>query len=213
MASDALLDRLAADCAPVRHRDMRREGAVLALLALVELAIFLIVARGRPDMAHALTMPSFWWKMFGMSSLAVLGVVTAVRSFDPAASPRQGLRRAAWFGALLLLTGWAIEIGQGDSGSLIARLDARAGVGCLMAVVMLSLPMLVALGILMRRAAPTDRPGSGLAAGLGAASWGTFVFLFECGHDDPFYVVAWYGLACTLVALAGRLILPRVAQW
>jgi hypothetical protein len=49
----------------------------------------------------------------------------------------------------------------------------------------LSIPPAVALGVLVRGGAPTDRAGTAFAAGLSSAAWGAFVFVFACPSDDP----------------------------
>jgi len=213
MTSEYLLDELASGLTPVRLRSARRDGMMVGALALIELALFLMMGFHRPDMAHAMAEPSFWWKLVTLGLLAIVAVATAVRSFDPAIAPHRGLRWAAWLGGSALLVGWGIDATHHASAPLLARLEWRAGVGCLFAMVLLSLPMLIALTVLMRRGAPAHRRESALAVGLGAAAWGAFVFFFCCGHDDPLYIVFWYGLGCVLTALAGRALLPLVTRW
>ena len=78
-------------------------------------------------------------------------------------------------------------------------------------MVALSIPPAIAFGILMRRGAPTDRPGTALAAGLSAAGWGAFVFAGP--SDDPLYIAVWYTLGCTIVTMLGRAVLLRLSQW
>ena len=75
------------------------------------------------------------------------------------------------------------------------------------------LPAVIGLGLLMRRGAPTDRGGTALAAGLAAAAWGAFVFVFACPFDDPFYVAVWYSLGCGAVTLFARFALPPLTRW
>src|SRR5260370_629310 len=77
----------------------------------------------------------------------------------------------------------------------------------------LSVPAVIGLGLLMRRGAPTDHGGTALAAGLAAAAWGAFVFVFACPFDDPLYVTVWYSLGCGAVTLFARLTLPRLTRW
>lgn len=213
MTSDSLLDELASGLTPVRSRSAMRDGLAIGALAGLELALFLMMGCERPDLPHAMGEMSFWWKLISLGLLAGVAVVTAVRSFDPSVSPMKGLRWAAWLGGVALLAGWGIDTTHHANASLLARLDWREGVACLIAMVMLSLPVLIALTVLMRRGAPTDRRESALAAGLGAAAWGAFVFFFRCGHDDPLYIVFWYGTGCVLTALAGRALLPLVTRW
>jgi len=213
MTSEYLLDELASGLTPVRSRSARRDGMVLGALAMVELALFVMMGCTRPDMGHAMTEPSFWWKLATLGLLATIGLATAVRSLDPSVAPHRGLRWTAWLAGSALLIGWGIDATHHASATLFARLEWRAGLACLFSMVMLSLPMLIALTVLMRRGAPAHRRESALAAGLGAAAWGAFVFFFRCGHDDPLYIVFWYGLGCGLTALAGRALLPLVTRW
>lgn len=213
MTSERLLDELASGLTPVRSRSALRDGLAVGALAAIELALFLMLGRTRPDMHHAVGEMSFWWKLATLGLLAILAVVTAVRSFDPSVSPSRGLRWAAGLGAAALLVGWGIDASHHAGTPLLARLEWREGVGCLFAMVVLSIPVLIALAVLMRRGAPTDARASALAVGLGAAAWGAFVFFFACDHDDPLYIVFWYGLGCILVALAGRVVLPRLTRW
>jgi hypothetical protein len=213
MTSDRLLDTLASGLTPVRRRSLWRDGLAIGLLAAVELALFLMLGMVRPDMSDAMTEPTFWWKLASFGMIAAVGLATAVRSFDPIASPGAGLRAAAWLGGVALLVGWGIDAAHKGHAPLLTRLEWREGVGCSIAMLLLALPMLAALGVLMRRGASTHQSGSGLAAGLAAASWGAFVFLFRCPHDDPVYVVVWYGFGSVLIGLAARALLPRMARW
>lgn len=213
MTSERLLDQLASGLTPVRSRSARRDGAIVGALALVELALFLMMGFHRPDMHHAMGEMSFWWKLATLGLIAAIGVGTVVRSLDPSIAPHRGLRWAAVLAGVALLIGWGIDATHRAGVPLIARLEWREGVACLFSMELLSLPMLIALAVLMRRGAPAHRRESAMAAGLGAAAWGAFVFFFACGHDDPLYIAFWYGLGCLLTALAGRALLPLVTRW
>jgi hypothetical protein len=114
---------------------------------------------------------------------------------------------------VLLAAGWLLDAGAAGRAALIARLDWREGVDCLWNVGLLSLPLVTALALLMRRGAPTQPGRTALAAGLAAAGFGAFVFAFHCPHDDPLYVAVWYGGAVALVSGLARLLLPRLARW
>jgi hypothetical protein len=78
---------------------------------------------------------------------------------------------------------------------------------------LISIPPATALGVLMRRGAPTDRAGTALAAGLSSAAWGAFVFVFACPSDDPLYIAVWYTIGCSIVTILGRTILMRLSRW
>ncbi len=213
MASDQLLDDLVASLTPVRCRKPMREGLLLALVGAVELGLYLLLVRPRHDLSMAMHMPSFWWKAACLGGLTVIGAVTAIRSFDPTASPRPGLRWMLLLLGAALVSGWAIDAANAGGEMLLARLMWRRGLDCVIAIVVLSIPPAVALALLMRRGAPTDRKGSALAVGFAGAAWGGFVFIFNCPHDDPFYIAVWYSVGALAVAAIWRLILPLVTRW
>jgi hypothetical protein len=142
----------------------------------------------------------------------MIGAATAIASLDPAASPRRGL---AWIatGVALFLASACLGVAIVGLADPIARLDWRDGVDCIAKLVLLSTPPMAALGLLMRRAAPTDLAGTAMACGVAAAAWGALVFMFACPHDDPLYIAVWYTIGCAISALVARMILPRLARW
>jgi hypothetical protein len=213
MPDSPLIETLVRDLKPVRRRTATSDALILACLFLVELALFLVFGMARPDMHAAIATPGFWWKLGSLGLIAVLGAATAIVSFDPVASPRRGLRGIALAVLLCLAAGLSIDAAHGGFSSLLARLDWRDGIQCVIQMVLLSLPPLACLGLLMRRGAPTDAAGTALAVGIAAAAWGAFVFVFACPFDDPLYIAVWYTLGCGLVTIAARLALPRLLRW
>jgi hypothetical protein len=213
MSSEQLIDRLTQELKPVRRRRPLVEAAILAALGLVELALFIGLGWMRSDMPKAMQMPSFWWKLVSLGLIAAMSGAVAILSLDPARSPRRGLRWTAVLIVLCLAAGWVIDASHDGVTALLTRLDWHDGLECFAKMVVLSVPAVIALGVLMRRGAPTDRAGTALASGLAAAAWGAFVFVFACPFDDPFYVAVWYSLGCGTVTLLGRLLLPRLARW
>jgi hypothetical protein len=167
----------------------------------------------RPDLMQVMMQPSFWWKLGTMAAIAGIGLGAALRSLDPTRSPRPGLRRAAIAIGAALALGWLLDAAQRSPMPLAGRMLWYDGARCMVAMALLSLPMIAALGWLMRRSAPTDRSGTALAAGIAGAAWGAFVFVFACPHDDPLYVAIWYLAGCAVVALAGRIVLAPIARW
>ena len=77
----------------------------------------------------------------------------------------------------------------------------------------LSIPPAVALGVLVRGGAPTDRAGTALAAGHSSAAWGAFVFVFGCPSDAPLYMAVWYTVDSSIVTIVGRAALLRLPRW
>jgi hypothetical protein len=158
-------------------------------------------------------LPSFWWKLGSLGLIGIVSGTVAILSLDPVRSPRRGLRCIAALIAVCLASGWLLDASRDGLSTLISRLDWVDGLQCLYEMVILSVPAVIGLGLLMRRGAPTDRAGTALAAGLTAAAWGAFVFVFACPFDDPLYVAVWYSLGCSAVTLFARFTLPRLTRW
>ena len=213
MRTDQFIDRLVDRLKPVRRRTAWGDVLLLIPLAAIELGLFLALGMMRPDMPMAMEQPSFWWKLTSLGLIAVVSGAVAILSLDPLRSPRRGLRWIVALVAFCLASGWILDASRDGLDALINRLDWRNGVQCLYKMVALSAPAVVGLGWLMRRGAPTDGAGTAWAAGLAAAGWGAFVFVFACPFDDPLYVAVWYSLGCGAVTLLARLTLPRLSRW
>lgn len=197
----------------MNSRRAGRDVLILTVVCLVEFALFLNLGAIRPDMGAAMELPSFWWKLGSLGVIAVVGATVAILSFDPAKSPRLGLRWLVAIVAMSLVAGWIIDASRAGWPILTARVDWKEGLQCAGKMVVLSIPAAIGLGLLMRRGAPTDTTGTALSVGIAAAAWGAFVFVFACPYDDPLYIVLWYGVGCGLVTLLARLLLPLLTRW
>lgn len=213
MTPDQLIGRLSAELTPVQPRKPWRDGLMLGGLCIAELVIYLLTLGMRHDMPMPMHQMSFWWKGLSLALMAFTGGASALISLDPTRSSRAGLRWLAGLVVVSLAAGWVIGAAQHHHEGLAERLDWHGGMHCMTQMVLLALPPALLLGWLMRRGAPTDRTASALVAGLGAASWGAFVFVFACPYDDPLYIAVWYSAACALVTFAAVLLLPRAARW
>ena len=213
MVDHQLLERLVDDLRPRRRRRPGIEALAILALCALELALLLGTGFARSDMTQAMSQASFWWKLGSLGLLAVGGGVTSILSFDPARSPRRGLSWLLALVAFCLFGGWFIGAPRGALMALLARLDWSEGIVCVAKMAVLSLPPLLGLGLLMRRAAPTEPGGTALAVGITAAASGAFMFVFACPHDDPLYIAVWYMAGCGLVTLATRLLLPILTRW
>lgn len=213
MRTDLLIESLISDLKPVRPRKVWADAIALVALGAVELGLFLALGMTRPDMPMAMHLLSFWWRLNSLGLIALVSGAVAILSLDPVRSPRPGLRWIVALIGLCLATGWVLDASRNGFATLLARLDWPNGLECLYEMVALSVPPVIGLGLLMRRGAPTDHGGTALAAGLAAAAWGAFVFVFACPFDDPFYVAVWYSLGCGAVTLFARLTLPRLTRW
>lgn len=211
MRTDQLIERLISELKPVRPRKVWADAIALVALGAVELGLLLGMVR--PDIPMATHQPSFWWKLISLGLIAMVSGSVAILSLDPVRKPRRGKRWIVALIGLCLAVGWILDASRDGFATLLARLDWPTGLECVYQMVTLSVPAVIGLGLLMRRGASTDPSGTALAAGLAAAAWGAFVFVFACPFDDPFYVAVWYSLGCGAVTLVARLILPPLTRW
>jgi len=213
MLTNRLIDNLVSDLKPVRRRSVRDDVLILGLICVVELALFLGLGAGRPDILTAMRLPSFWWKLGSLGLIALGAGSVAVFSLDPVESPRRGLRWLMTIVAVGWAISWIISAGGDGVSALVARLNWYDGLQCVYKIVLLSVPAVIGVGALMRRGAPTDTGATALASGAAAAAWGAFVFVFACPYDDPVYITVWYAAGCGLVTVLARLILPPLTRW
>jgi hypothetical protein len=208
-STDALILSLSADLAPVKRRSVPRETAVLVALGATELALILWAGAMRPDMGRVIASPYMVWKMGSLALLAGVTCTVAMRSMAPPGSSRGGLMLALGL-AVLAVVGGSLVTSEADSGrSLIDRLSPAHGMLCATAITVLAMPLMAALAVLMRRAAPVRPSQSALACGLAAATGGALIFTVCCPSNDPLYIAVWYSLGVTTVALVARSLLPR----
>ncbi|OUJ14688.1 NrsF family protein [Acetobacter sp. DsW_063] len=213
MSTDPLIGRLTAELQPVRRQSPRRAALILALLCVVEIVVLLSLGWMRPDMPRAMGMPSFWWKTASLTVIMVIGATTTLRSLNPTRSPRPGLRALGYVVLAALAAGWVIDAAQVGPIVLWRRLDPVHGLRCARKIIELSLPVALALGVIVRRGASVDPRGTAWAAGSAAAAWGALAFVMACPFDDPLYVAVWYSLGCGVVSLVTRLALPWLTRW
>ncbi len=214
---DPLIDRLVADLQPVAPRRRGRELVLLLGLGVIEILLFVALRGMRPDLHQAMAGPAFWWKSGSLAVIAALSAAALLVSLDPAGAARRRMTALWWALGLALFVamalGWLVDAAGSGPAALLARLDWHAGMDCLGNVVALSIPLLLAIGVLVRRGAPTQPARTGLAAGLAAAGFAAFVFAFHCDHDDPLYIAVWYGLGIAVIGGLTRLVLPRLTRW
>ena len=213
MRHDRLIDRLTGELKPVRRRRLSVDIAVIAAICAAEVFLFFAMKAQRPDMPMQMHQMSFWWRLASLGLIAVISGAVAILSFNPAYSPRRAIRWLLLIAVICLASGMFINAGPQARLSFLARLNWHAGLQCTYKMVLLSIPAVIGLTVLMRRGAPTDRARTALLAGLAAAAWGAFVFVFACPSNDPLYIAVWYSVGCGIVTALSRLVLPRISRW
>ena len=212
METDQLIRALAAD----NGRRARPVGWVLALALLsaapVSVAIFFAGLGVRPDVMSAMHHPFFDLKFAVTLSLAISAIAVALYLSRPEAS----LQGRVW---LLLIPAGFLVAGLSGEMMLPQRLPAMTRlVGnnsrlCLIAIPLMSLPLLAAALIGLRHGAPTRPSVTGAVAGLVSAGLAATLYASHCTDDSPLFVAAWYSIATALVAATGALAGPRVLRF
>jgi hypothetical protein len=77
----------------------------------------------------------------------------------------------------------------------------------------LSLPILGAVFVSLRRLAPTRLALAGAAAGLLAGAAGTIIYALHCDESSAPFVVIWYTLGMSAVGIAGGLLGRTLLRW
>ena len=212
METDQLIRTLAADSA---HR-ARPVGLVLTLALLaaapVSLALFFAMLGLRPDVMTAMHNPSFDLKFAVTLALAISAIAVSLHLSRPEAS----LRGWGWLlliPAGLLVAGMSGEMMMPQRLPMMTRLVGSNSRVCMMAIPLMSLPLLAAALIGLRHGAPARPAVTGAIAGLLSAGLAATLYASHCTDDSPLFVATWYSIATAVVAAIGALAGSRVLRF
>jgi hypothetical protein len=204
METDQLIRTLAADNT---HRE-RPVGFVLALALLaaapVSMAMFFAELGVRPDVMTAMRNPFFDLKFAVTLALAISAIAVSLHLSRPEAS----LRGFGWMlliPAGLLVAGISGEMLMPQRLPMMTRLIGSNSKVCLTAIPAMSLPLLAAALVGLRRGAPARPAVAGAIAGLLSAGLAATLYAAHCTDDSPLFVATWYTLATALVTAIGAL--------
>ena len=204
MDTDQLIRTLAADNA---HRTRPVGFALmLALLAAapVSLLMFFTELGIRPDVMTAMHNPFFDLKFAVTLALASAAIAVSLHLARPEASLRG-------FGWLLLIPAGILTAGIGSEMMMPQRLPVMTRLvgsnsrACMTAIPLMSLPLLAAALIGLRRGAPARPAVAGAIAGLASAGLAATLYASHCTDDSPLFVATWYTISTALVTAIGAL--------
>jgi len=212
METDQLIRTLAADNA---HRS-RPVGFVLTLALLaaapVSLVMFFAALGVRPDAMTAMHNPFFDLKFLVTLALAISAIAVSLHLSRPEAV----LRGWAWLLLIpvgLLAIGIACEMMLPQRLPMMTRLVGKNWWTCLMAIPLMSLPLLAGALIGLRHGAPARPAVAGAIAGLLSAGLAATLYASHCTDDSPLFVAAWYTIATALVTAIGALAGARLLRY
>lgn len=187
--------------------------AALVLAVPVSTLMFLAGLGVRPDVMTAMRNPLFDLKFIVTMALAAIAIVVSLHLSRPEAS----LGRWAWLLAVplgLLGIGMVGEMTMmPHRAPMPVRIIGSNSRLCLVAIPLLSLPLLAAALFALRRGAPSRPTVAGAFAGLLSAGLAATLYAAHCTDDSPMFVATWYSLAAVIVAAIGAFAGSRVLKF
>ncbi|MEO8812375.1 MAG: DUF1109 domain-containing protein [Caulobacteraceae bacterium] len=212
MKTAELIDRLSiAPSPPARFKPGRWILAASVGGAAVAVAMLLAWLGLRP-LGDAARAGSFWMKAGYGAALALSGWALAARLARPGG-------RAGWAPWLILAAISAlavravIELSAAEPGHVPSLWLGDSWTQCPWRIFALSIPILLAAVLAMRRAAPTRLALAGGAAGLFAGGVAAVIYGFYCEETAATFTLCWYSLGIALAAGLGAALGPRFLRW
>ncbi len=178
----------------------------------IAIALFVIMARFRPDLAQALGTVRFNAKLVLNVLLLMAAGGLLLRRVRPGA--RSGLwTLAIWLVPLLLVIAVVLELVVLPRGQWLRALVGHNSFWCLTMIPLMGAAPL-AFGLMALRTSAPSRPAlAGALAGLLAAGIAGLLYATHCPDDSPLFVATWYSIAAAVLALAGAMLGRRVLSW
>lgn len=212
MDTNDLIRTLAADN-DVHERPVGNLLLVALVLAVpVSTALFLAGLGVRSDVMTAMRNPFFDLKFVITMALAAAAIAISLHLSRPEAS----LGRWAWLLAIpvgLLGIGMMSEMMMPHRAPMSTRMMGSNSKVCLVAIPLLSLPLLAAALFALRRGAPSRPAVAGAFAGLLSAGLAATLYAAHCTDDSPMFVATWYTIAIGFVAAIGAFAGSRVLRF
>lgn len=187
-------------------------SASLAAGLAAALVVMAAVLGVRPDLLASLSNPVVWLK-FALSMIMLLAAGMAARRLS---LPGKGWSGAGFVLSLAFATvaAWALlDLAVRPAAEWPPRIIGQEWLTCLVAIPLLSLPTMLAMGAAMRRLAPTRLHLAGTLLGLASGGAAAFAYALHCQDDAVPFVAVWYGLALGISALLGRVLGHRLLRW
>jgi hypothetical protein len=213
MRTDDLIAGLVAELKPVRtHAVTWMLGLALCLGVVTAIGLMLAWLGLRPDLRLAVGASPFWMKAGYTIVLALFGFLLVEKAGRP------GARIAPWLYPVFLAVGVIAILGAAQALRAPAALRWPMFLGSSYAVcpgfiVALSIPILVAVLLGLRRMAPTRLVLSGALAGLLAGAAGASVYGLHCTESAALFVAFWYTLGIAAVTALGAICGRFVLRW
>lgn len=211
MKTDELIHLLSED-APVGIRLGSRMWQAVLIGGALSLALLLATVGIRHNFLAMAETARVGFKISETVLLALLALRLAFRIGRP------GVRIAPdgfslLVPAILLAAAIGIELTAVPEPNWRASWLGRNAAFCVVFIPVLSLAPLTGLLMALRQGAPDNPATAGAAAGLAAGALAAAIYALHCPDDSPLFLASWYGIAITLVTVAGWMIGRRMLKW
>jgi hypothetical protein len=213
MKTEKLIEALAADLQPIPSFALqKRLLSAAAVGAAITLAIVAFGYGWREDLAAAVGEGHFWRKLTFTLAVALLALWAAFQANRPGVDV---VPRALWmlapFAVIACLA--LVELAPLDTSEWRVIWLGRTWLSCPWSILALSVPVLIALLLAMRRLAPTHPAIAGLTAGLAAGGLAATMYGLHCDERSASFVATWYALGILASGVLGAAIGRRVLRW
>ena len=213
MNNDTLIASLCADLTPVKRADVERQIAVAGLIGGgVSLAVLLSTLGLQPGLSTLGHMAPLAIKAAFAASLAAVGFTALLKLARPDGLPANMLQKTAAI-FLLLASIALVQSGHVNNAGDATLLLGASWQSCSMRIAALSVPMIAAIGWVVRRQAPVHLRHAGAAVGLTAGATAAAIYALACTESAPAFVLIWYSAGIALSTAAGALLGPRLLRW
>jgi hypothetical protein len=213
MKTNDLIAMLAAGTVAVAPHATRRRYAVALAWGVSGAVLLMLLTLGvRPDLAYAVTLPLFWFKVAFVLSLTAPAMLMSSRL----ARPGLALGRLPAMAAAPVLAVWIVAAATLHNAAPDQRAPLLLGEtwnSCPFLIAMLSAPVFVAVVWALRGLAPTRLHLAGAAAGLLSGSLAALAYCLHCPEIEAPFVGIWYLLGISIPTLAGGLLGPHLLRW
>ena len=211
--SDELIDRLASSVTPVRPGAMRTRLVAGLVAGMVAATVLMLAWLGlRPDLAEAAATPIFWAKFAFTLVLTGFGLWALTRLARPGGRLR-GPLLAVFLTIAVTAAAGIVQVVLATPDEVRSLVLGGSALLCPFYIAALSLPIMVANVLVLRRLAPTNLPAAGFAAGLLAGAAGAWVYAFHCTESGLPFITLWYVAGILAVALLGAALGRWLLRW
>jgi hypothetical protein len=213
MKTDDLIVLLARHTPAADPRGATRRFALAWVAGFVAAMLLMGLLLGlRSDIAEAVWLPMFWYK------LAYAGSIAAAALWVTARLARPGVRVGGAWSVLAapVALGWvamAWGMAHAAPGTHLPLLLGHSWKVCPIVITLLSMPAFFAMLWAVRGMAPVRLRLAGAAVGLLAGATATVAYCLHCPEMEPPFWTTWYLLGMLIPAALGALIGPRALRW